>query len=82
MHWPPAKLLTFKMNQPLSEDYRMNGLKRLKTFFQDEEGASVVEYGVLIALIVAACITVIVALGIKVEQAYNGFSQKYDAAVK
>lgn len=60
----------------------MNVHERLKTFFKDEEGASVVEYGVLIALIIGVCIIIIISLGVKVEKAYTDFEQKYDAAVK
>ena len=42
----------------------MNSL--LKSFVENEEGATAVEYGVLIALIIAACIVVIAALGSEV----------------
>jgi pilus assembly protein Flp/PilA len=40
-------------------------------FVRDEEGATAVEYGVLIALIIAACVAVIGAIGTKIETAFN-----------
>lgn len=60
----------------------MDFFKLIGEFFRDEEGASVVEYGVLIALIIAACIAIIIALGLKVETAFNDFSKKLDNAVQ
>jgi len=46
-------------------------LNLIKSFIKDEEGATAVEYGVLIALIIAACIVIIGALGSKIENAFN-----------
>jgi pilus assembly protein Flp/PilA len=46
-------------------------LTRIKNFITDEEGATAVEYGVLIALFIAVCIIVITALGAKIENAFN-----------
>jgi pilus assembly protein Flp/PilA len=69
-------------NQGFQGGFGMNMLERATDFFRDEEGASVVEYGVLIALIIAVCIAAIFAFGIKVEGTYNGFAQKYDNTVK
>jgi pilus assembly protein Flp/PilA len=62
-------------NQGFQGGCGMNMLKRVTDFFRDEEGASVVEYAVLIALIIAACISVIFILGGKVEKAYNDFAK-------
>jgi pilus assembly protein Flp/PilA len=42
-----------------------------KKFIADEEGATAVEYGVLIALIIAACVVVIATLGEKIEAAFQ-----------
>ena len=42
-----------------------------KRFIKDEEGATAVEYGVLIALIIAVCIIVIAAIGSQVNQAFS-----------
>lgn len=35
----------------------------LKTFFKDEEGASAVEYGLIVGLIAAVLVTVLVLVG-------------------
>jgi Flp pilus assembly pilin Flp len=64
-------------NQGFQGGCEMNMLGRATEFCRDEEGASVVEYAVLIALIIAACLTVIIALGLKVEKAYNGFEKSF-----
>lgn len=50
-------------------------------FFRNEEGASVVEYGVLIALIIAAVIAIIMVLGIKIEKGLNDFNVAFDQAI-
>ena len=38
-------------------------MKKLINFFKDEEGATLVEYGILVALISIAAIVVITAIG-------------------
>jgi len=38
-------------------------VNRIKAFARDEEGASMVEYGLLVALIAVVCILVVKALG-------------------
>lgn len=47
-----------------------------KRFIADEEGATAVEYGVLVALIIAACVAIIAVLG---SQIRTGFQQVSDA---
>jgi Flp pilus assembly pilin Flp len=47
--------------------------------YSDETGASAVEYGVIIALIIAACFATIVILGNRVEQGYQSFSDALEA---
>ncbi|MDH3394271.1 MAG: Flp family type IVb pilin [Desulfobulbaceae bacterium] len=42
-----------------------------KALWGDEEGATAVEYGVLVALIIAACVVIIGTLGGKVNNAFN-----------
>jgi pilus assembly protein Flp/PilA len=42
-----------------------------KKFIKDEEGATAVEYGVLIALIIALCIVVIQVIGTKINSAFE-----------
>lgn len=40
-------------------------------FFKEEEGASAVEYGILVALIAVAIITVVTLLGKELENVFN-----------
>lgn len=51
-------------------------LSRIKGFLKDEEGATAVEYGVLIALIIAVAVVIIQILGTKIENAFNRVSNK------
>jgi pilus assembly protein Flp/PilA len=46
-------------------------MKKLINFFKDEEGATMVEYGVLVALIAAVSIGVIKTLGVSVFDAFT-----------
>lgn len=41
----------------------------------NEAGASAVEYGVLIALVIAACIAIIIILGGQIRSGFQSFSQ-------
>ena len=50
----------------------------VKNFLREEEGASAVEYGVLVALIIAACVAIISTLGQTIR---NTFSQAAVAVV-
>jgi pilus assembly protein Flp/PilA len=48
------------------------GIKKLfKRFIQDEEGATAVEYAVMIVLIIVVCLGVITLLGGEIESAFN-----------
>ena len=47
---------------------------RLFDFAKQEDGATAVEYAVLIALIIAACIIVIWGIGKQVNDAFNKFN--------
>jgi pilus assembly protein Flp/PilA len=44
---------------------------KMVELFQDEEGATAVEYGVMVALIIAVVIVVVAALGQKVLTAFT-----------
>ena len=46
-------------------------IKNLINFIKDEEGASAVEYGIMVAAVAAVVITVALAIGGKVQ---NGFT--------
>ena len=43
----------------------------MNAFMRDEEGATAVEYGVLVALIIAVCIVVISVIGNKIDAAFD-----------
>ena len=46
-------------------------IKKLKTFFKDEEGATAVEYGIMVAAIAAVIIGVVIAVGDKTNSAFT-----------
>jgi pilus assembly protein Flp/PilA len=43
----------------------------IKRFLKDEEGATMVEYGVMVALIAAICIAIITTLGTEIRAAFQ-----------
>ncbi|MDR9501926.1 MAG: Flp family type IVb pilin [Desulfurivibrionaceae bacterium] len=45
--------------------------KAVRNFMKEEEGATAVEYGVLVALIIAAVVAVIAVLGERIENAFE-----------
>ena len=49
-------------------------MEKLLNFLKDEEGATAVEYGVLVALIIAACVVIIKTLGGQIKDAFNAIS--------
>jgi len=46
----------------------------IKTLLHDEDGATMVEYALILALIAIVCIAVITALGTKVQNTFSGAS--------
>jgi pilus assembly protein Flp/PilA len=46
-------------------------MKTLKAFIQDEDGAALVEYGLLIALIAAIAIVAVKSIGQKVSKGFS-----------
>lgn len=50
-----------------------------RKFVADEEGATAVEYGVLVALIIAACVAIIATLGSQIKQGFEDVSAKLPA---
>ena len=46
-------------------------MEKLLNFLKDEEGATAVEYGVLVALIIAILVGVIATLGGKIKDAFQ-----------
>jgi len=51
-------------------------MDRIKRLFRDEEGATMVEYGLMIALIAVVCLLVVGALGTKVAEAFNSAQEQ------
>lgn len=45
-------------------------------FFGEESGATMVEYGVMVALIAAVCVVIVGTLGQQVNNAFNTVSSK------
>jgi pilus assembly protein Flp/PilA len=53
----------------------MAGLHSIfKTFLRDESGASMVEYGLMVALVAAACVTAVTLLGNAVSTQFTSVS--------
>ena len=48
----------------------------LQRLVQDEEGATAVEYGVLVALIIAAVVAIIAILGEQINDAFKAVSDE------
>ena len=46
-------------------------MEKLLNFLKDEEGATAVEYGVLVALIIAILVGVIATLGERIKKAFT-----------
>ena len=46
-------------------------MKTLQTLLQDDTGATMVEYGIMVALIAAVCIVLISTLGKRVSSAFS-----------
>ena len=46
-------------------------LERIKSLWHDEEGATMVEYALMLALIAIVCILVVTALGNKAGQTFD-----------
>lgn len=53
-----------------------NFLSSVANFIREEEGATAVEYGVLVALIAGAIIIVVTAVGNKLETVFNNICVK------
>ena len=59
------------------------GIKNFfKRFIQEEEGATAVEYAVMIVLIIVVCLTVIGLLGGEVKDAFNTVANSLNNAAK
>lgn len=46
-------------------------MERIKKLFKDEEGATMVEYALMLALIAVVCITIVTTLGGRVKTVFT-----------
>ena len=46
-------------------------LKMIKRFLKDEEGATMVEYGLMVGLIAAVCVAVVTTLGTTIQAKFQ-----------
>lgn len=56
----------------------LHHVKQVQKLITAEDGASVVEYGVLVALVIAACLAIIIILGGQIQAGFENFSQSLD----
>lgn len=56
-------------------------LKFAKNFLREEEGATMVEYGLMVALIAVACIVAVTGLGTSIEGVFDGTGEELDTAI-
>jgi pilus assembly protein Flp/PilA len=49
-------------------------MERIKRFFNDEGGATMVEYGLMLALITIVCLAVVTLVGAKSSTIYNSIA--------
>ena len=56
-------------------------MKQFKMFMKDEEGASAVEYGLLVALIAAAIILTVQGLGTTLDSVFGGVETTLSATI-
>lgn len=54
-------------------------MKMIKKFFNDESGATMVEYAILVALIAVAAIAIIAVLGGQINTAFTSVSTQLTA---
>jgi pilus assembly protein Flp/PilA len=54
--------------------------KKLINFFKDEEGATMVEYALMLALIAIVCILAVTAVGENAESVFNQSAGELDTA--
>ncbi len=51
-------------------------MERLLKFFKEDEGATAVEYGIMVALIAAVIITAVTLLGTNLSSKFNSVATK------
>jgi len=53
-------------------------MKKLMRFFKDEDGATAVEYGIMVALIAAVIVTAVGLIGTNLNATFNDVAGKVD----
>lgn len=53
-----------------------SAMNALKNFFNDENGATLVEYGIIVALIAVVCIGVITTLGKSISNQFSSINNE------
>src|SRR5271157_2948526 len=67
-----ASSLFYRQFRCLYKEISMQGMiSRVQRFLTSEDGPTAVEYAVMLALILVACITVVTTLGQKVSSTFN-----------
>ena len=61
--------MSVKAGQKLKEDFKK--MKLLKRLFREEEGATAVEYGLMVALIAVVIITAVTLIGTNLTAIFN-----------
>jgi pilus assembly protein Flp/PilA len=56
-------------------------MKKLMNFFKDEEGATMVEYGLMVALIAVVCIAAVTLVGTNVAAVFTSISTSLQNAL-
>jgi len=65
-------LCTIESNLDLGQGDRMEKIKQLtRAFVQDESGATLLEYGMLVLLIAVLCIAAIKSIGTKISAGFT-----------
>lgn len=54
-------------------------MEKFFSFLNDEEGATAVEYGIMVAAIAAVIVTVVIAVGAKTNNAFTTVSDALDS---
>ena len=54
--------------------------QKLINFFKDEEGATMVEYALMLALIAIVCITAVTAIGTSANTTFNNAASRMTAS--
>ena len=81
MRTPSSRGLHSLLNEVYLKSEIMNLSAKIKRFLQDESGPTAVEYAIMLALIMAVCITAIGAMGLATADSWSDSSSKMDAAI-